>query len=183
MEIIFVGEPHVYTINIDNLEAVESTIKKIMSSQVRNLIVAKQWLWCSIGRVFNANVVPGSKRPWLNEKARCPQFITYNCTQTLVSPYLVSSSCIILITTVLFKNLETTSRFYSFTAPMNQLISHLYPWESRKQCDEEFKILLHLISAWKTNLLQVQGDFTMGWWSVCVRRVDARGRLLSMRKE
>ncbi|KAK2568382.1 hypothetical protein P5673_007411 [Acropora cervicornis] len=39
---IFVGEPHVYTINIDNLEAVKSTLKKIMSSQVRNLIVAKQ---------------------------------------------------------------------------------------------------------------------------------------------
>ncbi|XP_044174948.1 alpha-1,6-mannosylglycoprotein 6-beta-N-acetylglucosaminyltransferase A-like isoform X1 [Acropora millepora] len=32
---IFVGEPHVYTINIDNLETVESTLKKIMSSQVK----------------------------------------------------------------------------------------------------------------------------------------------------
>ena len=49
---IFVGEPHVYTIKIDNLEAVESTLKKIMSSQVRNLIVAKQWLTSSIERFF-----------------------------------------------------------------------------------------------------------------------------------
>ena len=62
---IFVGEPHVYTINIDNLEAVESTLKKIMSSQVRNLIVAKQWLTWSIERfstTLNANVVAQNVR-------------------------------------------------------------------------------------------------------------------------
>jgi len=36
----FIGKPHVYTIDVNNLELVESTVKEILSSEVTNNLIA-----------------------------------------------------------------------------------------------------------------------------------------------
>ena len=48
---MFIGKPYVYTIDVNNLELVESTVKEILSSEVTNK------LNCSFSSVWLSKII------------------------------------------------------------------------------------------------------------------------------